>query len=107
MRTRERDALGVTTFGAVTQDAASGSGIAQPGNVLFTFTRTSTGNYTVNFDARLSPLVLNAQSGQFTRVATATLVSPGVLSVVRVISNTGAGENGGFSFQVVAIDKRT
>jgi len=105
MRTRERDTSGLTTFGAYT--AGTGSGVAQPGNVPFTVTPGATGNYTVNLDPRLVPLSISAQSGTFTRLATAGVAGPGALTCVRVIANTGAGENGGFYFVCTARDMRT
>jgi hypothetical protein len=61
MRSTQRDQTGYVVFAGFVGGAnPSGSGIA--GNVPFTFTRTGTGDYTLNFDAALAPVVSLATS---------------------------------------------
>lgn len=53
MRTTQRDQGLPATLSATVNDAASGSGVFQPGSVPFVFTRTAAGLYTLNFDTRI------------------------------------------------------
>jgi hypothetical protein len=60
MRSGERDHGGTIQFGGHLVDAASGSGVAQPGSIPWTFTRTAPGSYTINFDTALTVLAVSA-----------------------------------------------
>lgn len=50
MRSIQRDAVGMTTFGALVVDAASGYGLAQPGGIPYTWVRASTGLYHIRYN---------------------------------------------------------
>jgi hypothetical protein len=105
MRTTQRDQGGTTTFAASVIDAASGSGVAQPGAVPFTFTRTGAGSYTVNFDTRLTPVapvVVPADKA----VSRCSGGAPGTFNVF-VESPPGTFVNGSWRFSCTALDKRT
>lgn len=106
MRTAQRDQGATTTFGAYVTDAASGAGVAYPG-IPFTFTRTGTGGYQINFDPRLRAVSVTATADAPTRTMQVGGWGPGgTFTVARTIANTGVGENGGFTFLCTALDKR-
>lgn len=61
MRSRERDRGGIISFSGVTPSgAASGVGVAQPGNIPYSYIRTATGDYTFRFDPALHALAMQA-----------------------------------------------
>jgi len=97
----------MATFGGVIADAAAGFGVAQPGAVPFTFTRTSAGIYQVNFDTRLRAVSGVATTDTVTRAAAMYGFGAGSFTITRFTTNAGAPENGGSSFTCTAIDKRT
>jgi hypothetical protein len=68
MRTARRDQIGTTALDAYITDAASGSGVAS--GVPFTFTRTGTGTYQVNFDVRTIANTVVAENGGWFFVCT-------------------------------------
>lgn len=105
MRSRDRDRNTTVTFGASIVDAASGSGLAQPGNIPFTFTRGSTGVYTLYFDPRLIPIhgVANPTSVTLCRFSS---MSAGVATAV-LENPAGTLANGSFRFSITAYDRRT
>jgi hypothetical protein len=105
MRTARRDQIGTTALDAYITDAASGSGVAS--GVPFTFTRTGTGTYQVNFDVRLNPRAVVATANDINRVLMAGGLAPGTFTVIRTIANTVVAENGGWFFVCTCIDKRT
>lgn len=106
MRTTQRDQAATTTFGAAVSDAPSGSGVAQPGSVPFTFTRTGTGVYAYRFDTRLMPVTVNPTANSATGHSAATgSFAPGAFNVTTLASNAPA--NGSHYWSCTALDKRT
>jgi hypothetical protein len=89
MRTTQRDQGGTLSFGADVTDAASGAGVAQPGGIPFTFTRTGAGQYTYNIDPALRAVTVTANvwSGQGNGTAVAT-VGQGTFSLLTFNNNT-------------------
>lgn len=87
-------------LGGMVVDAASGSGVAQPGNVPFTFTRSSTGVYDIkllNTMNVLSCMVTPATGG---RCNLAVVTGLGTFQA-QISTDTGALANGNFSFMVM------
>jgi hypothetical protein len=105
VRTAQRDQRGTTTFGGYIVDAPSGAGAV--GGVQFTFTRTGTGSYRLDFDVRLTPTAVTATADNADRVVMIGGIAPGTFTVLRHIGNTSAAENGGFFFSCTCLDKRT
>jgi len=104
MRTTQRDQDGLTTFSASVADAASGSGLAT-GGIPYTFTRTGTGTYLFNFDARLIATVGVASTAGTSFIAMVNAVGAGALTIT-TWSGAGTNANAPFRFTVTAIDKR-
>jgi hypothetical protein len=108
MRSSQRDQINAIIFSGILVDAASGSGIAQPGGIVYTFIRNSVGNYTITFDPRI--LVISAlaipvtASGPFAITIAGTGTSNSVNP--QIYNTTGSGVNGSFKFICTAIDKR-
>ena len=89
MRTAQRDQSGPTTFGADVNDAASGAGVAHPGAVPFTYTRTATGVYRYRVDASLAPLYVTATGyGGTSHTATTMPAGAGAWDVIVSANNT-------------------
>jgi hypothetical protein len=85
---------------------ASGSGVAQPGSIPFSWVRSSQGNYSVRFDSRLIPSGYNANvNGGFFFSAVGPNVSPGSISFA-VLDANGAMQNGIINFTCTARDTR-
>lgn len=107
MRTTQREG-GYVTFNGYVKDAASGSGIAQPGNIPYTYTRTATGNYTVTVDSRITVLsftVLSIAGMGFTAVANSLPPTAGSFGVA-VLGSGGGNTNSHFHFTCTARDTR-
>jgi hypothetical protein len=106
MRTQQRDQGGVIRFGVgAIADAASGSGIAQ--GVLFTWSRTNTGEYSYNFDSRIVPLsVIGNAATSAGVIAGAAVMSAGFFRL-NCVSNAGVATNINHGWECVALDKRT
>jgi hypothetical protein len=97
MRSTQRDQTGYVVFAGFVGGGPSGSGIAE--NVPFTFTRTGTGDYTLNFDAALAPVVsLATSSGGQAAIISA---SAGALRV-QTFNTTGVITSSSFWFSVTA-----
>ena len=84
MRTRDS----IFTCSAQVVDAASGAGIAQPGNVPFTFTRPSAGVYHYRFYGVgvISAVASSAASGDSSASSTVDATDPTFLQIVTVVS---------------------
>jgi hypothetical protein len=106
VRSTERDQAGIVRFGAMVADAASGSGVAQPGAVPFTFARTGTGAYQITVDPRLTVLT-GIANGNDTGVVFANVSAPSG-SRFNVVCRNDAGvlTNSGFHFNCTARDGR-
>jgi hypothetical protein len=105
MRSTQKDADNFIICGSHVSDAASGSGLMQPGGIPFVFTRTGTGQYLINFDSRITPIHIEAtgQSGASPWALPTWL--PGAISIIAV-NASGAPFNSDFRFSVTAFDKR-
>jgi hypothetical protein len=107
MRTAQRDQDGFITFGMSIADAASGGGVAQPGGVAYTFTRTATGTYQFQFDVRLTAVHYETSPWITVYIAAASTSSgPGSVTVFTT-SAGGTATNGNFRLTITALDKRT
>jgi hypothetical protein len=106
MRTAQRDQGGTTTFGAVVSDAPSGSGVAQPGSVPFTFIRTGPGVYTYKLDPRINVLDATA-SAVGASLATVPDWGSGRLQINTYLPTTGAANSTAHHWIATAMDKRT
>lgn len=105
MRTTQRDQGGTSTFSASFTDAPSGSGIAQPGGVPFTFIRAQTGVYDIRFDTALSMVNVTASPNALTvNGVTVQLNPPGSFRVYTLLNNVAT--NGGAFWTCTALDKR-
>jgi|SRR3954447_24208415 hypothetical protein len=83
MRTTQRDQTGFSTFSAVVNDAPSGAGVAQPGNVPFVFTRAAAGQYEYRFDTALLPVSVTATEDTLTTNGVGvTALAPGTFRVI-------------------------
>lgn len=103
MRTTQRDqAGGIITFGATVADAASGSGVAQPGGIPFTFTRQAAGTYYYRFSkvALLTALAVPASAGNNSAQAVIDPADPTFMQVTTVFA--AAYTNLKHAFQVTA-----
>lgn len=107
MRTTQRDQGGMTTFSASIVDAASGSGIAQPGGIPFRWVQSVTGQYNYNFDLRLTPVAMTVSQALGNLNAGTTNLGPGQFQVATTLANTGAAYSGAHRWTCTAIDKRT
>lgn len=107
MRSAQRDQGNITECGAQVSDAAGGNGVAQPGSIPFTFTRTGSGAYQINLDPRL--IVLSGVAGgNDTAITFANLAPTAAPAGCRVVLRSDAGTltNSGFNFTVRAKDTR-
>jgi hypothetical protein len=95
-------------FNVRTPDAASGSGIAQPGNIPYVFTRTAVGQYVYNFDPAIAPMAVVGgitQSVGGSCVLTSTGIASGQISV-NTVNSAGTVTNMWHGFTAMAIDNR-
>src|SRR4051812_42141524 len=101
MRSRQRDTNPAITFSLSITDAANGGGVAQPGAIPYTFTRTGTGVYGINIDARLRPIAAVVTSIVASRQADAAVD----FGFVQVTHRDAAGTlvNGSFQATVTAM----
>jgi hypothetical protein len=105
MRSAQRDQGGTLTFGAGVADAPSGSGVAQPGGIPFTFTRTATGVYDYRISGRLVPLSVNANPNYLNgNHAAVSGLGPGFFSIATY--NNGTVVNVGHFWTCTARDLR-
>jgi hypothetical protein len=107
MRSTQRDITAYAIFSASVLDAASGFGLAQPGNIPFTFTRTATGIYVYNFSPRLRALSgsISHQSGGVNNEATLDSFAAGSFRAI-MGQSTGSLFNFNHSWTITARDGR-
>lgn len=104
MRTREQELGGFITFSGVTPSGgASGVGVAQPGNIPFTYIRTGTGDYTFRFDPGLHVLSMQGVSSAGSAVPAGTY-GPGTFRMQSFSATTLT--DGIIHFVVRARDRR-
>lgn len=106
MRSTYRDHGGTITFNGAFADAASGSGLAQPGGIPFVFVRQSAGIYIVNIDPAILPIAGQATTdGSVSTYAQADSFQAGLFRLVSR-NDTGTPTNGNMRFAVTARDGR-
>lgn len=107
MRSTQADAPGRTiTFAGVFTDAATGSGVAQPGSIPYTFIRTNSA-YQFFFDTRLRALSATALVDNTARAMSSAGLGAGTFTIIRFLTGSGAAEAGGSTFSCTALDRRT
>jgi hypothetical protein len=109
VRSKAQDQSKIINFMIRTPDAASGAGLAQPGNIPYSFSRVSTGLYRYTFDSSIVPTSVVAGVAQsvncFALVGSAP--AAGTFDVTTMsVGTTPAATNAWHSASVTAIDNR-
>lgn len=107
MRSVGKDVGSTLVFGALDADAASGSGVAQPGNIPYVWQRAATGQYTYTIDSRIKVTAVHVT------VDGSVAVSGGYSSIIsggftiNTFQNNTTPLNSPRAWTCYAIDKRT
>jgi hypothetical protein len=106
MRSTARDESATYTIGGFIIDAPSGSGVAQPGNVPYAFTRAAAGSYNVTVPSGVTPLngTMTPSAGGREALALVGAIANGIQ--YQVANSTGTQVNGSFSWQMLVRDSR-
>jgi hypothetical protein len=106
MKSTPRDQVATISFGARCADVPSGSGVAQPGAIPFTYTRTAAGQYAYRFDARILALAVLANADyQIANQAATALAASGTFALVTY--NNNVPTSAPHTWTCTALDKRT